>query len=132
MVSNRMKQFREYNNLSAADIATILEITTAEYEAYESGEASPDIDLISKLAVCYKVTVDEFYGYSPRLSLYAKDGDIDSDVDERILKMADLSWDESQLIMYYRQTTNKEALIEELMKSLYKKSDDSTEESPKE
>lgn len=120
MLSNRMKQFREYNNLSAADIAKAIGIDTAQYEEYESGKATPDIDTVTKLAACYKVTVDEFYGYTPRLALYTEDDNLpEADVNETVLKMSDLSWDEAQLVLYYRNLAEKDELIEKITKELY-------------
>lgn len=103
MLCNRMKQFREYNNLDCKLLADLLGITEDEYKAFESNKAIPTIDIITQLSIFYKVTVDEFYGYTPRLTLHNSDNDlIFDDVSENILKMSDLSWDEAQLILYYR------------------------------
>ena len=92
MLCNRIKQFREYNNLDATVLADVLSIDVAEYESYENGKTVPTIDIVTKLAECYKVTVDEFYGYTPRLTLHTKDfEDFDDDnVDEKTLKMSRL------------------------------------------
>lgn len=113
MLCNRIRQFREYNKLEKSQLAEILEIDADLYNDYESGRKSPSIDIIEKLARCYKVTIDEFYGYTPRLALHTKQDDIffDESVDETILKMSDLSWDEAKLILLYRNTTNKEQII---------------------
>ncbi len=113
MLCNRIKQFREYNKLEKSHLAEILEIDTDLYNDYESGRKSPSIDIIEKLARCYKVTVDEFYGYTPRLVLHTKDDDIlfDESVDETVLKMSDLSWDEAKLILLYRNATDKDHII---------------------
>lgn len=103
MLCNRMKQFREYNNLECRLVAEVLGITEEEYKCYESNKATPTIDIITALARIYKVTVDEFYGYTPRLSLHSNESDIDfDDVGESFLKMSDISWDEAMLIAYYR------------------------------
>ncbi len=113
MLCNRIRQFREYNKLEKSQLAEILEIDADLYNDYESGRKSPSIDIIEKLARCYKVTIDEFYGYTPRLTLHTKQDDIffDESVDETILKMSDLSWDEAKLILLYRNTTDKEQII---------------------
>lgn len=103
MLCNRMKQFREYNKLDCKLIADLLGITENEYKAFESNKAIPTIDIITQLSVFYKVTIDEFYGYTPRLTLHSSENDlVFDDVSENILKMSDLSWDEAQLILYYR------------------------------
>lgn len=117
MLCNRMKQFREYNGLEKSNIADVLGISLNLYEEFEYGRAVPTIDIIEKLAKCYKVTVDEFYGYTPRLAVYDKSVDLsDDEVDKRLLKMSDLSWEEAQLILHYRSLENKDELIKEIIK----------------
>ena len=117
LLCNRIQQFREYNKLDKKQIAEILKIDIDLYNDYEKGKISPSIDIIEKLAKCYKVTVDEFYGYTPRLTLHAEKDDnfFDEDVNETILKMSDLSWDEAKLILLYRNSENKEDIIKKIM-----------------
>ena len=118
MLCNRIKQFREYHKIDKTTLADILEIDVTKYEAFEKGTLIPTIDIISKLAMCYKVTVDEFYGYTPRLTLHSKDIDDwdDDSVEESLLKMSDLSWDEVQLILHYRNIDDKEEVLETIKK----------------
>ena len=119
MICNRMKQFREYNGLDIEMLAQVLEISADKYIAFEEGKEIPTVDLIEKMAICYKVTVDEFYGYTPRLAVYDSSmQDPNDEVDERILKMSNLSWDESQLILYYRNLENKEDLIKQVLNEI--------------
>lgn len=123
MLKDRLKQFRTYNNLESKMLADVLEITLEEYEHFEKGTQIPGIDIIQKLSKLYKVTVDEFYGYTPRLVL-RDDTPIfedDTPVEERILKMADLSWDEAQLILYYRKHGSNDKLIKKIMEDNDKK-----------
>lgn len=104
-----MKQFREYNKLDCKLVAEALGISENEYKDFESNKAHPTIDIITQLSKIYKVTVDEFYGYTPRLTLHSKEKEFQfDDVSENILKMSDLSWDEAQLILYYRAHKNDE------------------------
>ena len=103
MLCNRMKQFREYNKLDCKLIADALGITEQDYKDFEANKTTPTIDIINNLAALYKVTIDEFYGYTPRLTLHSQEKEFQfDDVSESILKMSDLSWDEAQLILYYR------------------------------
>ncbi len=115
MLFNRIKQFREYNDLEPFYLADILGISIEEYNDYETGKIVPTIDTIHALARCYRVTVDEFYGYSPRLMLHNKSNDFseyeEDSVDEGILKMSDLSWDEKKLILQYRNANNKDNIL---------------------
>lgn len=103
MLCNRLKQFREYNGLDCKLVAEILGITEEEYCNFENNKALPTIDMINILTTAYKVTLNEFYGYTPRLYLHSECDDVwFDDVPETTLKMSDLSWDEAQLILYYR------------------------------
>lgn len=118
MLCHRMKQHREYNNLDCKLLAEILGITENEYRDFESNKAIPTIDIITKLAKIYSVTVDEFYGYTPRISVHSSENEIQfDDVSENLLKMSDLSWDEAQLILYYRlyEGDDKDEIIKKIL-----------------
>ena len=119
MLKDRIKQFRTYNNLKPEMLSEVLEISTEDYEAFENGSKVPGIDIISRLSELYRVTVDEFYGYTPRLTIRS-DAPVfeDSPVEERILKMSDLSWDEAQLILYYRKKGSDDTLIKKIIEGI--------------
>lgn len=118
MLSNRIKQFREYNKISCEILAKLLGITESEYANLESGTASPSIFQIERLAFFYNVTVDEFYGFSPRLTLNTQQEiplTDDDEVDQKILKLSDLSWDEVQVLLHYRNSDNKDEIIKNII-----------------
>ena len=117
MLCNRIRQFREYNELEPFFLAEALGISIEEYNDYENGKKVPTIDIVHALARCYKVTVDEFYGYSPRIMLHNKQTPIDDDepINENILRMSDLSWDEKQLILHYRNLSDKDELLKSIL-----------------
>lgn len=120
MLCNRLKQFREYNKLDCSLVAEVLGITETQYKDFENNKAIPSIDIINTLASFYKVTVNEFYGYTPRLSLHSKESEYQfDDVSENILKMSDLSWDEARLILYYRN--HKDDDNDEIIKKILEK-----------
>ncbi len=120
LLCHRMKQFREYNNLDCKILAEVLGITENEYKDFESNKVTPTIDIITTLAKLYKVTVDEFYGNTPRLSLHSQEHDmLFDDVSENTLKMSDLSWEEAQLILYYR--AHKDDDDDEIIKKILEK-----------
>lgn len=109
MLNNRISQFRAYNKLEPESIAKVLNIDLDEYLKYESGEAVPDINILTNLATLYKVTLNEFYGHTPRLVLNNEPPvEYTSDEDLEILKFAELSIDEKELIFAYRISNNKE------------------------
>ena len=123
MLCNRMKQFREYNKLDCKLVAEVLGISENEYKDFENNKALPTIDIITTLSKFYKVTVDEFYGYTPRLSLHSQENAIQfDDVSENILKMSDLSWDEAQIILYYRahKNDNDDEIIKKILEKDYR------------
>lgn len=126
MLCNRIKQFREYNGLEKQVVADFLGVDIDRYETFESGDETPTYDLIESLAIMYKVTVDELYGYTPRLALHTKhfEENVDDDVDERLLKMSDLSWDESQLVLYYRNSRDKEKVIRMVIDDAFSQDED--------
>lgn len=113
MLCSRLIQFREYNGLSPEQIAEAIGVGLDIYRDYENNAAVPDIDTVKKLAAIYKVTVDEFYGYTPRITLHSNEHDkplYDDKADESLLKLANLSWDEQCIILKYRSLENKEEI----------------------
>lgn len=99
-------------------LAEVLGITEDEYKDYESNKTIPTIDITTQLAKIYKVSVDEFYGNVPRLTLHSNEHDmLFDDVSESLLKMGELSWDETQLILYYRlhKDDNKDEIIKKIL-----------------
>ncbi len=113
MLYNRIIQFREYNKIPIETIAKALNISVEEYLKYESGTITPDITTITSLAKIYKVTVNEFYGHTPRLTLHddpaTPQAELNSDEE---FKFAELSIDEKELILKYRLSENKEEIFD--------------------
>ncbi len=54
----RLKELREENNVSQAEIAAFLNIKQNTYSQYETGKRQLPIDALIKLAKFYKVTTD--------------------------------------------------------------------------
>ena len=103
MICNRLKQFREYNGLDCKTLAEVLGISEEEYKDFERNKAQPDIDMLYKITKLYKITLNEFYGRKSHLTLHSPEHELEfEDVDNTTLKMSDLSWEESRLILYYR------------------------------
>ncbi len=120
MLGNRMKQFREYTKLDCKLVAEALGITEQEYIDYENNKVNPSIDILTTISAFYKVTIDEFRGYTPLISLHSnKDNTMFDEVNENTLKMSDLSWEEAKLILYYR--THKDDDKDEIIKKILEK-----------
>ncbi len=124
MLGNRLKQFREYNKISCEILAKLLGITESDYINFENDTTSPSILQIERLAFFYNVTVDEFYGFTPRLTLNSQPERPETDddiVDKSILKLSQLSWDEIQVLLHYRNSDNKEEIIKNIINEQDKK-----------
>lgn len=124
MLGNRLKQFREYNKISREILAKLLGITEADYINFENDTTSPTYLQIERLAFFYNVTVDEFYGFTPRLTLNSQPERPETDddiIDESILKLSQLSWDEIQVLLHYRNSDNKEEIIKNIINGQDKK-----------
>lgn len=117
MLNERIKQFREYNNISCEILAKLLGVTAEDYLSFESGTTIPSILQIERLAFFYNITVEEFYGFTPRLTLNTNQEKLESDdpVSEITLKLSELSWDEVQLLLHYRASENKEEIIKNIL-----------------
>lgn len=130
MLYHRMKQFREYNDMEKWMVAELLNISAERYNALEEGKEEPTIDEILALARCYRVTVDEFYGYTPRMTLRSSDCKDnfceeyeENEVSEALLRMSNLSWEEKQLILYYRQKGPDDEIIKTILKENFPQKD---------
>ena len=124
MLGNRLKQFREYNKISCEILAKLLGITETDYINFENDTTSPTYLQIERLAFFYNVTVDEFYGFTPRLTLNSQPERPETDddiIDESILKLSQLSWDEIQVLLHYRNSDNKEEIIKNIINGQDKK-----------
>ena len=126
MLGNRLKQFREYNKISCEILAKLLGITETDYINFENDTTSPTYLQIERLAFFYNVTVDEFYGFTPRLTLNSQPERPETDddiIDESILKLSQLSWDEIQVLLHYRNSDNKEEIIKNIIKNIINEQD---------
>jgi transcriptional regulator with XRE-family HTH domain len=113
LLSNRMVLFRTYNKIEPETLAKALNISTEQYLKYEEGSIVPDIATITELAKIYKVTINEFYGSTPRIVLHDNDAEnlySKKDDELEVLKFAELSIDEKEMILAYRTSENKEQL----------------------
>jgi transcriptional regulator with XRE-family HTH domain len=125
VLSNRLQQFREYNKITYEILAKLLGITEADYISFENGTTSPTYPQIERLSFFYNVTIEELYGFTPRLTLNSQPerpvpDDADK-VDVSILKLSQLSWDEIQVLLHYRNSDNKEQIIQSIINDQNKK-----------
>lgn len=60
----KFKNYRNKNNLSQIQVATMLNIKQSSYSAYENGKSSPDLSTLAKIAEIFHTTIDELLGIS--------------------------------------------------------------------
>lgn len=71
-IAQRAKELREISDLTVAEVASKVELSPEEYEAYESGRVDMSISLLIKLSELYGVdTTTLLTGQAPRLSVCA-------------------------------------------------------------
>ena len=126
MIGSRIRQFREYCGMHPEQVAKSLGVEVQRYLSFEEGTEIPTIDLLEKIAAIYKVTLDELYGYSPRVTVMSPDREdrLGERVQPDLLKMSDLSWEEQQLVLTYRLRPDKEQFIQRVLEQSV---EDSTE-----
>lgn len=121
MIGSRIKRFREYNGLDVELICSVLGVSAEEYNDYEACKVNPRIEIVEKLAAIYRVTVDELYGFNPRLELHSNEiseDDQTAEIDGEILeKMSELAWDEKLLVLNYRTSDKKEEILNKAIES---------------
>ncbi len=58
-IENKIKEYREKNNMTQKEIAEILGVEPGTISKYESGMIEPNIESLKKLAGTFNITVDE-------------------------------------------------------------------------
>lgn len=58
-LGEKIRRFREEQNMTQKDIAEILEVEPGTISKYESGMIEPNIESIKKLAEIFRITIDE-------------------------------------------------------------------------
>ncbi len=69
MVSERIKQLREKNNLTQSSLAKKLNVTRSSVNAWEMGISVPSTSLIVDLARLFHVSTDYLLGMNENVSL---------------------------------------------------------------
>lgn len=58
-VGNKIKEYRESNQMTQKDIAEILDVEPGTISKYESGMIEPNIESLKRLAETFNITIDE-------------------------------------------------------------------------
>lgn len=61
-LTERMRSTREDRDLYQKEIAKILDITTQQYQLYESGQRELKLHQLEKLCIFYNISADYFLG----------------------------------------------------------------------
>lgn len=54
-----LKNFRKENNLTQKQVALMLNVVESCYANWEQGRTEPNVDMIRKLCVIFKISADE-------------------------------------------------------------------------
>ena len=72
MVTNRIRDLREDNDMRQIELAKILNVSQAQYSRIETGENEITLDSLIRLAKLYKVSVDYILGLTDVKKPYPK------------------------------------------------------------
>ena len=72
MITNRIRDLREDNDMRQIDIAKILNVSQAQYSRIETGENEITLDSLIRLSNLYKVSVDYILGLTDIKKPYPK------------------------------------------------------------
>lgn len=67
-INEIIKDFREDNDLSQTEVSKYLKIPRSTYGHYETGNSKVPIEIIIQLSKLYKVTPNDFLGFSSDLA----------------------------------------------------------------
>ena len=67
-IGERIKYYRQINNISRQELATKFEISIHTLSKYEQGQREPSIDMITMLSDYFNISVDELIGHTCNLS----------------------------------------------------------------
>ena len=92
----RLKQLREDKHLTHTDLAGELDVSFAQIYRFESGKASPDADVLDRMAEVFGVSADYLLGRSDDLNAH--------------LGVDDLAEDEREILNALRRGDNMAAV----------------------
>lgn len=90
-LSNRLKRCRESAEITQKEAATAIGVSESAYRSYELGDRKIPVDLLAKLAVFYRTSVDVLIGNAePVDEPTIVSGNFTQDQAEKIVKYAEL------------------------------------------
>ena len=78
----RIRDIREYNDLTQQDMAEYLSCSQVAYSYYELGRRSIPLDLLIKIALFYDTSVDYLLGITDCIKPYERSKYLDIENDE--------------------------------------------------
>lgn len=117
MLATHLRLLREKNGLTQRQVADMLNIDRSTYAYYESGKTRPDILTIAKLARLYRISTDFLLDVKlPTLQMELRDERMEyqSTSNPRVKYLSDLSKEEQDLVLFYRQLEDKKRAFQHL------------------
>ncbi len=84
----RLKKLREKQHLSQKEVADRLGLTRATISAYERNTKTPSVEILVKIALLYRSSVDYILGLEDRTSIFIDD--LEKEEQDTISKMVEI------------------------------------------
>lgn len=108
-LSQRLKKFRTANKLTQGQVATCLELERSTYTYYETGRSQPSLDVLTKLALMYGVSLSHLLGIDNGFPIFNNSDESDapekSENSRKPSFLNELTRDEQNLTMNFRLLT---------------------------
>lgn len=125
MVGEVLKSLREENKLTQKQIADIMKIDRSTYAYYETGRTVPDLYAIALLANIYNITPEYIVGLcfgrtAEKTQLALNSGNGGKSYNGVSPYLSELTKDEQNLILYFRQIKNRQEILEYVKEHCFK------------
>jgi len=89
-LTGKLRELREKNGLTQADVADRVGIGISAYKSYELGDRRIPVDILTRISTLYNISMDEMLGNSVQTKENILYGDFSKEQFEKIQKYAEL------------------------------------------
>lgn len=104
-----IKILRVNNGLTQQQMSEYLDVDRSSFSHYEKGDVKPDVYTLMKLARIFNVSMDDMVGFNDLNNSGKKT--LADDVDGAVVKFSDLNADEIELLLTFRASDKKSAIL---------------------
>ncbi|HBA64082.1 MAG TPA: XRE family transcriptional regulator [Lachnospiraceae bacterium] len=110
-LARNLRALRKNNNLSQADVGTMLNISRQAYSNYETSKRSPDLDILIRLAQIYHVTLDDLLLQNLGNRIADSKTPYQLALDIQTQESIYLTDEEIQMILKYRDLSSEDRIV---------------------